>query len=118
MTKSTFKILSIQDAKAELDQIKLRASVFHQGSDTSIFKPPSENSGRHLYNVHRSIIVQYNPAGEQHMRDRNLQLERRTAELEMITEEAEREAQRLKEEVARLEIDLQVFIRKFRCHRN
>ena len=52
------------------------------------------------------------------MRDRNLQLERRTAELEMITEEAEREAQRLREEVARLEIDLQVFIRKLRCHRN
>ena len=46
------------------------------------------------------------------MRDRNLQLERRTAELEMITEEAEREAQRLREEVARLEIDLQVLIRK------
>ena len=52
------------------------------------------------------------------MRDRNLQLERKTAELEMITEEAEREAQRLREDVARLEIDLQVFIRKFRCHRN
>ena len=52
------------------------------------------------------------------MRDRNLQLERKTAELEMITEEAEREAQRLREEVARLEIDLQVFIRNFGCHRN
>ena len=55
MTKSTYKILSIQDAKAELDQMKLRASVFHQGTETSIFNPPSDNSGRHLYNVHRSI---------------------------------------------------------------
>lgn len=69
--------------------MKLRASVFHQGSDTSIFRPPMDN------------------AGERQMKDRNLQLERRTAELEVIIEEGERETERLREEVARLEIEIQ-----------
>merc|ERR1719500_1114595 len=78
-----------KDAKAELDQLKLRSSVFHQGSDTSIFRPPTDN------------------AGERQMKDRNLQLERRTAELEVIIEEAERETDRLRGEVARLEIEIQ-----------
>merc|ERR1719234_193634 len=68
-----------KDAKAELDQMKLRASVFHQGSDTSIFRPPTDN------------------AGDRQMKERNLQLERKTAELEVIIEEAERETARLRE---------------------
>merc|ERR1719239_1029831 len=78
-----------KDAKAELDQLKLRASVFHQGSDTSIFRPPTDN------------------AGDRQMKDRNLQLERRTAELEVIIEEAERETDRLRDEVARLQMEVQ-----------
>lgn len=41
------------------------------------------------------------------MKDRNLQLERRTAELEVIIEEAERETDRLRDEVARLEMEVQ-----------
>merc|ERR1719234_2151949 len=79
-----------KDAKVELDQMKLRASVFHQGSDTSIFRPPTDNAGE-----------------RQMMKDRNLQLERRTAELEVIIEEAERETARLREEVGRLEMEVQ-----------
>ena len=41
------------------------------------------------------------------MKDRNLQLERRTAELEVIIEEAEMETDRLRDEVARLQMEVQ-----------